>query len=56
MMNEAQSIIIVPGYGLAVAKAQYPLKEMVDSLISKGKTVRLAFDAKYNTANRRREI
>jgi len=40
MMNEAQSIIIVPGYGLAVAKAQYPLKEMVDSLISKGKTVR----------------
>ena len=27
-------------YGLAVAKAQYPLKEMVDALTEKGKTVR----------------
>jgi len=40
MLNEASSIIIVPGYGLAVAKAQYPLKDMVDTLIKKGKKVR----------------
>eukprot|EP00816_Leptocylindrus_hargravesii_P007386 CAMPEP_0196806692 /NCGR_PEP_ID=MMETSP1362-20130617/6603_1 /TAXON_ID=163516 /ORGANISM="Leptocylindrus danicus, Strain CCMP1856" /LENGTH=1058 /DNA_ID=CAMNT_0042180289 /DNA_START=27 /DNA_END=3203 /DNA_ORIENTATION=- len=37
---QAQSVIIVPGYGLAVAKAQYPLKEMVDTLTNAGKKVR----------------
>jgi len=40
LLNESQSVIIVPGYGLAVAKGQYPLKEMVDSLIDAGKKVR----------------
>jgi len=40
MLVEAESVIIVPGYGLAVAKGQYPLKEMVDTLRSKGKNVR----------------
>ena len=40
MLAEAESVIIVPGYGLAVAKGQYPLKEMVDTLVSKGKNVR----------------
>ena len=40
MLNEASSVIIVPGYGLAVAKAQYPLKDMVDVLLEKGKKVR----------------
>lgn len=39
---ESQSVIIVPGYGLAVAKGQYPLKDMVDSLISADKKVRFA--------------
>merc|ERR1712066_485287 len=39
-MTEAKNIIIVPGYGLAVAKGQYPVAEMVDVLKKKGKNVR----------------
>ena len=42
LMAEAESIIVVPGYGLAVAKGQYPLKEMVETLRAAGKTVRFA--------------
>jgi len=37
---DAKNIIIVPGYGLAVAKGQYPVAEMVSLLKSKGKNVR----------------
>lgn len=40
LLRDAQSIIIVPGYGLAVAKGQYPLKDMVDTLTKAGKKVR----------------
>jgi NAD(P) transhydrogenase len=40
LLKEAQSIIIVPGYGLAVAKGQYPLKDMVETLTKAGKQVR----------------
>jgi NAD(P) transhydrogenase len=40
MMTEASNIMIVPGYGLCVAKAQYPIAELVSLLRSKGKTVR----------------
>ncbi|KAG8188185.1 hypothetical protein JTE90_019463 [Oedothorax gibbosus] len=40
MINEARRIIITPGYGLCVAKAQYPLAEMVKKLTDKGKKVR----------------
>merc|ERR1712088_98705 len=39
-MVEAKRIIIVPGYGLAVAKGQYPVAELVDILKKKGKNVR----------------
>ena len=42
MLADAETIIIVPGYGLAVAKAQYPLKELTDTLIKAGKSVRFA--------------
>lgn len=42
LLLEAETVIIVPGYGLAVAKGQYPLKDMVDSLIKAGKKVRFA--------------
>jgi NAD(P) transhydrogenase len=42
LLVEAQSIICVPGYGLAVARAQYPLKEMADNLIKAGKKFRFA--------------
>jgi len=37
---DAKNIIIVPGYGLAVAKGQYPVAEMVALLRKKGKNVR----------------
>merc|ERR1719228_1645142 len=37
---DAKNIIIVPGYGLAVAKGQYPVAEMVNLLKKKGKNVR----------------
>lgn len=40
LIDEAQNIMIVPGYGLCVAKAQYPIAEMVDALRKRGKTVR----------------
>lgn len=40
MINNAKNIIITPGYGLCVAKAQYPIAEMVELLKSKGKKVR----------------
>jgi len=37
LLNDAKDIIVVPGYGLAVAKGQYPLKDMCEELIAKGK-------------------
>merc|ERR1712117_588435 len=37
---DAKNIIIVPGYGLAVAKGQYPVAELVNILKKKGKNVR----------------
>merc|ERR1712121_613780 len=40
MMVDAKNIIIVPGYGLAVAKGQYPVAELVNILRKKGKNVR----------------
>jgi H+-translocating NAD(P) transhydrogenase len=42
LLVEAESIIIVPGYGVAVAHAQYPLKDMVETLRAAGKRVRFA--------------
>jgi NAD(P) transhydrogenase len=41
-ISNARNIIIVPGYGLCVAKAQYPIAEMVNVLKSQGKNVRFA--------------
>merc|ERR1712032_57275 len=37
---DARNIVIVPGYGLAVAKGQYPVAEMVSLLRKKGKDVK----------------
>lgn len=42
MLENAQSVIIVPGYGLAVAQAQHVLQELASILISRGATVRYA--------------
>ncbi|MFT7053406.1 MAG: NAD(P) transhydrogenase subunit beta [Psychromonas sp.] len=36
----AKNIVIVPGYGMAVAQAQYPVAELTKYLRSKGKSVR----------------
>ncbi|NPD20485.1 NAD(P)(+) transhydrogenase (Re/Si-specific) subunit beta [Alterinioella nitratireducens] len=41
-LNEADSIIIIPGYGMAVAQAQQAVSELTKKLRAQGKTVRFA--------------
>ncbi|WP_318513154.1 Re/Si-specific NAD(P)(+) transhydrogenase subunit beta [Photobacterium leiognathi] len=40
MLKEARSVIITPGYGMAVAQAQYPVHEITEKLRAKGVDVR----------------
>lgn len=42
LLKEAKSVVIVPGYGMAVAKAQYPIFDMVQYLRKDGKDVKFA--------------
>jgi len=42
IMGNAESVIIVPGYGLAVARAQHAVKELAAKLTEKGVTVKYA--------------
>jgi NAD(P) transhydrogenase subunit beta len=42
MLGNADSVIIVPGYGLAVARAQHAVQEMAEKLREKGVKVRYA--------------
>lgn len=42
LLNESKSVVIVPGYGMAVAQAQHSLAEVVKILASKDKLVRFA--------------
>ncbi|UDF31895.1 UNVERIFIED_ORG: NAD(P)(+) transhydrogenase (Re/Si-specific) subunit beta (plasmid) [Roseateles sp. XES5] len=41
-LNDAESVIIVPGYGLAVARAQHAVKELAHKLSEKGISVKYA--------------
>src|SRR6195256_2446724 len=42
IMKNAQKVIIVPGYGMAVAQAQHALREMADNLKKEGVEVKYA--------------
>jgi len=42
LLSNADSVIIVPGYGLAVGRAQHATKEMANKLLKKGVSVRYA--------------
>src|SRR5882672_5153283 len=42
LLGNAETVVIVPGYGLAVARAQHPLKELSEKLRGKGVNVRYA--------------
>ena len=42
IMKNASKVIIVPGYGMAVAQAQHALREMADQLKKEGVTVKYA--------------
>jgi len=42
ILGNAQSVIIVPGYGLAVARAQHAVKELAHKLTHKGVSVKYA--------------
>jgi len=42
LMNNASGVVVVPGYGMAVAQAQHALKELMEILVARGVNVRFA--------------
>ena len=42
LLKEARSVVVIPGYGMAVARAQHPIKEIADKLRARNVNVRFA--------------
>lgn len=42
MLEDAQRVVIVPGFGLAMAQAQHAVRELADTLVSRGVNVEFA--------------
>jgi len=42
LLREAEKVIMVPGYGMALAQAQQPVKALIDALEADGKEVKMA--------------
>lgn len=42
ILGDARSVVIIPGYGMAVAQAQHKIRELHDMLIKRGVDVRFA--------------
>ena len=42
IMDQANNVVIIPGYGMAVAQAQHRVRELYDNLKRRGVTVRFA--------------
>jgi NAD(P) transhydrogenase subunit beta len=42
LLDSARSVIVIPGYGMAVAQAQHKLRELADALTKRGVDVRFA--------------
>ncbi|HXM37836.1 MAG TPA: NAD(P)(+) transhydrogenase (Re/Si-specific) subunit beta [Gemmatimonadales bacterium] len=42
LLEQARSVVIIPGYGMAVAQAQHKVRELYDQLTKRGVTVKFA--------------
>jgi proton-translocating NAD(P)+ transhydrogenase subunit beta len=42
LLEQAQLVVVIPGYGMAVAQAQHKVRELYDQLVKRGVTVRFA--------------
>jgi proton-translocating NAD(P)+ transhydrogenase subunit beta len=42
LLEQARSVVIIPGYGMAVAQAQHKVRELYDALTKRGITVKFA--------------
>jgi len=56
MLTNAETVVIVPGYGLAVARAQHALKELTEKLTHKGISVKYAIHPVAGRADKKRSI
>jgi NAD(P) transhydrogenase subunit beta len=54
LLSEARSVIITPGYGMAVAQAQYPVAELTRALRERGIEVRFGIHPVADGRNQRR--